>query len=206
MVHGTRRSSPQDSNHEEGGDRLSLFEYQPYAGVGSRETPIPILGIMSVVAYYLAKSGYTLRSGGAPGADTAFETGAWAAVDSDGTSKPEIYLPWRNFENRESPARMEPQAEAYEIAKQFHPNWHGLSQGGQKLHARNVHQVLGFDVNSPTISGFLICWTREGKGGGGTGQALRMARHYGVREVYDLANREHLEIIKEFIPAHIPDA
>jgi hypothetical protein len=181
-----------------------VFEYKPYTGVGSRETPVPILGIMSVVAYYLAKAGYTLRSGAAPGADTAFETGAWAAVDSDGTAKPEIYLPWRDFENRSSPFRAEPQDEAFTLAAQFHPSWDKLTQGGRALHARNVHQVLGFNVNAPDISGFLICWTRDGKGGGGTGQALRIARHYGVREVYDLANREHLEIVKEFIPKHVP--
>jgi hypothetical protein len=185
---------------------MGLLEYQPYAGIGSRETPIPILGIMTVAAYYLAKEGYTLRSGGAPGADTAFEAGAWSAVDSDGTTKPEIYLPWENFEGRNNAIRVEPQEEAFEIAEKFHPNWNALSDGGKKLQARNVHQVLGFNVTDPHVSGFLICYTPDAKGGGGTGQALRIAKHYGVKEVYDLANREHLELVKGFIPKHVvPD-
>lgn len=182
---------------------MSLFEYKPYTGVGSRETPIEILGLMSVLGYYLAKDGYTLRSGGAPGADTAFEAGAWAALDADGTTKPEIYLPWEGFEGRTRVSRTEPQTEAFEIAKQAHPNWFGLSPAGKKFHARNVHQVLGFNVTDPSVSGFLVCWTRDAKGGGGTGQALRLAKQYGVREVYDLANREHLDTIKSFIPKHV---
>lgn len=46
-----------------------------YAGVGSRETPQDILNTMYKIGKYLASKGYTLRSGGAIGADTAFENG-----------------------------------------------------------------------------------------------------------------------------------
>ena len=64
-----------------------------YTGIGSRKTPKTILKLFTEVAIYLSKQGYILRSGGAKGADQAFERGA---------AKKEIYLPWRNFENNKS--------------------------------------------------------------------------------------------------------
>ena len=46
-----------------------------YAGVGSRETPQDVLKIMWKIGKHLADKGYTLRSGGARGADAACENG-----------------------------------------------------------------------------------------------------------------------------------
>lgn len=57
-----------------------------YTGIGSRETPPEIQEIMTNYARKLDKLGFILRSGGAMGADTAFEKGS--------TNK-EIYLPWK---------------------------------------------------------------------------------------------------------------
>lgn len=53
-----------------------------------------------------------------------------------------------------------------------------LKDGAKKLQARNSHQVLGLDLNTP--SDFIICWTKGGKGIGGTGQALRIAKAYNI--------------------------
>lgn len=50
--------------------------YLPYAGIGSRQTPDDILELMHRIGSTLAINGFTLRSGGAVGADTAFEQGA----------------------------------------------------------------------------------------------------------------------------------
>ena len=38
---------------------------------------------------------------------------------------------------------------------------------------RNVHQVLGYDLETPTD--FIVCYTKDDKDQGGTGQALRIA-------------------------------
>ena len=46
-----------------------------YAGIGSRTTPKVILDLMTSFAKIYAGKGYTLYSGGADGADTAFEYG-----------------------------------------------------------------------------------------------------------------------------------
>ena len=46
-----------------------------YAGVGSRSTPMHIQKLFEEIAATLAQNGYVLRSGGAEGADVAFERG-----------------------------------------------------------------------------------------------------------------------------------
>ena len=46
-----------------------------YAGIGSRETPPQVLEQMRKIGTFLAERHYVLRSGGAKGADTAFELG-----------------------------------------------------------------------------------------------------------------------------------
>lgn len=106
---------------------------------------------------------FTLRSGGADGADLAFEKGA-------GDLK-EIYLPWRGFNGSRSPLFNTPKwAEAE--ASLIHPAWGMLKPGTRKLHSRNVCQVLGYD-HTPTL--FVVCWTEEGKVEGGTATAIRLA-------------------------------
>lgn len=136
-----------------------------YAGIGSRTTPNNIQDIFTKIARRLEANGYTLRSGGAGGADTAFEAGV--------TSAKEIYLPWPKFNNNPSPLCYISK-EAMDLAKKYHPNWTALSPAAKKLMARNSYQVLGEDLNSP--SKFIICYTPNGSGSGGTGQAIRIAK------------------------------
>jgi len=137
-----------------------------YAGIGSRGTPPEILSFMTDIANFLSDTGYILRSGGAPGADTAFEAGV-----PDPTKK-EIYLPWKGF-NGNGSHRYRVTDAALKLASEFHPAWDKLSYGARKLMGRNGYQVLGFDLSTP--SDFLICWTRDGKLLGGTSQAIKIA-------------------------------
>lgn len=153
-----------------------------YAGIGSRETPAAILALMRGIARELAARGFVLRSGGADGADSAFEAGAGAAC--------EIFLPWRGFNGRRGPTTrvLDPlDARVRAVAAEHHPAWQRLSRGAMLLHSRNVAQVLGGALDSPAA--FVICWTRDAAGGGGTGQALRVARAYGV-PIFDLARED----------------
>ena len=48
-------------------------ENKYYTGIGSRDTPMPIMYLMDRVATYIGSKGYTLRSGAAAGAASAFE-------------------------------------------------------------------------------------------------------------------------------------
>jgi hypothetical protein len=165
-----------------------------YAGIGSRKTPKDVLFIMERIGQSLA-SRFVLRSGGAGGADTSFERGA-----NRGQGVTEIFLPWKGFNADDEDREFLPvsdlfldnlpqkiQYEAAEIAKQFHRHWNELTIGGKKLHTRNVLQILGRDLNTP--SEFVICWTKDGKATGGTGQAMRIAKSKGI-PIYNLKNND----------------
>ena len=65
-----------------------------YTGIGSRKTPPFMCWVMTKLAQDLCAKQALLRSGGAGGADTAFEDGAdW---------RKEVYLPWKGFNGNES--------------------------------------------------------------------------------------------------------
>lgn len=167
-----------------------------YAGIGSRETPLHVQEYFSSLAAFLATKGFTFRSGGAQGADIAFEIGCNKVNGSK-----EIYLPWKYFEKSNSNLIIS-NPKAYEIAEQFHPYWQNLKDGARKLQARNSHQVLGLDLETP--SEFVICWTKDGKGSGGTGQAIRIANHYGV-PVFDAGKYETVDETKANLKAFLID-
>lgn len=143
-----------------------------YTGIGSRQTPADILTGVSRIAERLAMKGWTLRSGAAWGADSAFERGCDAAK-----GKKEIFLPWRYFNSRESEFQTVSQ-EAMEIAAKHHPAWHRCDSFARRLHGRNVYQVLGFDLKTPT--NVVICWTQDGQLVGGTATALRIADDHDI--------------------------
>lgn len=141
-----------------------------YTGVGSRSTPSSIMALMSHTASVLENHGYTLRSGGAPGADYAFEEGVVHDCNK------EIWVPWIGFNSNNSTNI--PSARAYDIASTVHPAWDRLKESHRLLHARNIHQVLGADLNTP--SSFLICWTENADVKGGTATAIRLAHRYNI--------------------------
>ena len=64
------------------------------------------------------------------------------------------------------------------LAKEYHPNWEMLGDVGRHFMGRNMYQVLGADLKTPT--GFIICWTPGGKTVGGTGQAIRVAKDHNI--------------------------
>lgn len=141
-----------------------------YTGIGSRETPTDICSKMTDLAFALSKLDWCLRSGGAEGADIAFELGA---------DNKEIYLPWDGFNNKwtKNQGYYVPVFNQW-FVEEYHPDMHRLSAGGLKLMSRNTYQVLGQDLKTP--SKVVFCWTKDGKASGGTGQALRIAMDKGV--------------------------
>lgn len=179
-----------------------------YAGIGSRRTPMDICELMQELAVKLATKGAILRSGGAEGADLAFETGC-DRIDGEKQifsthhyfdetrgcvgSIQKVYLPsyW---------------TKATEIASLYHPRWRYLTPYAQHLHARNCFQVLGINLKLPAH--FVICWTPDGArtkdetspSTGGTGQAIRLASAYGIR-VYNLAVAEDMVLAQSWLSA-----
>ena len=158
-----------------------------YAGIGSRHTPKHILQLMTYAAQRLDRVGWTLRSGGAAGADSAFAVGA---------KTKEVYLPWPGYNELRSQYST-PTTNAIDMASDYHPNWLACSQGARKLHGRNCHIVLGQNLDTPVD--MIICWTPQGKRGGGTGQALRMTKDYPSIKVYDLALSDNLQNLNHWL-------
>jgi hypothetical protein len=151
-----------------------------YAGIGSRETPDNILRQMEDIALYLSERGWCLRSGGAPGADSAFESRA---------EQKQIFVPWKNFNNK-AKAIVAPELPrwptAVEVASRIHPAWDRCSPAAQKLHARNVFQIFGPELRRTDAVEFVVCWTKGGKTVGGTATAITLARNNDI-EVFNLA-------------------
>lgn len=178
----------------------SLFDLtaseRAYAGVGSRETPRPVLDLVVSAAALLARRGWTLRTGGAQGADTAFVRGHKMVT----TKRLEVFLPWPSFNEYEYRTLKQgkifdrPTRQAFLLAEQHHPAWANCDSGARALHARNCHQVLGRSLDDPVA--FVLCWTPNGSGGGGTGQAIRIAEANDV-PVFDLGREKNLNLLKE---------
>lgn len=163
-----------------------------YAGIGSRNTPDSIEPYIEEITKYLNIAGYTLRSGGAPGADSTFEK--YATIK-------EIYLPWKNFNENKSGLFLNSMDQnlvqkAKDIAKMYHPFWIHLSEAGKKLMTRNTFQILGIDLKTPVD--FVVCWTQEGRMKGGTGQALRISKSLDI-PIFNLYNNEIFYKIKNHI-------
>ena len=159
-----------------------------YAGIGSRDTPEDVLEQFEYLGSWLGERGHILRSGHAAGADSAFERGCAKVC-----GRMEIYLPWRGFNGSASPLIFQENDGSAEIARTFHPNFDMLGQGAQKLQSRNSYQILGHDLSK--LANFVVCWTKGGLGCGGTGQAIRIANHYGV-PVFDFGAYEELSKAK----------
>lgn len=166
-----------------------------YAGIGARDTPQDVCRKMFKAGRAIAQMGGILRSGGADGADTAFEQGCDA-----GEGSKQIFLPYKRFNGNESPLYGTSKA-ARMLAKDYHPNWEVLSCRGRDFMGRNSYQILGGDLESPVD--FVLCWTLGAKITGGTGQALRMAADLNI-PVVNFANTDD-DAISDFILAQRKD-
>lgn len=155
-----------------------------YAGIGSRTTPEDILAKMSGIAIALdarAGSDFTLRSGGAKGADTAFAKGAKRSI---------ILRPHHATEA------------AIEMASKYHPAWHNCNDYVRKLHGRNAQIILGENLDSPVL--FVLCWTPKGNEVGGTALGIRIAKDkVNNIPVFNLAIEGTIDKLKEFLNGNV---
>lgn len=155
------------------------------ACIGSRETPPAVLRWMESAGAELVRTGHTVVSGNAPGADQAWARGG----NSVDPAKVELCLPWAYFEssaivtgNVLRQLVLDKFVDAWKLAQQLHPRWDRCSDGARRLLTRNVMIVQGSD----RVLGYL---NRGKKGGGGTGFAFKIARHLDVK-AYDVSEPE----------------
>jgi len=193
-----------------------------YTGIGSRDIPDEVIGVMEDAAYRLAKMGWVLRSGKADGSDAAFQRGMQKlARENNGVScgttcLAEIYIPWGNFKGGSGleddwditldkidslyPEHVQMRKE---WMSEVHPAPERLSQGAEKLHLRNVHQVFGPNLSDAYInqSKFVLYYAKEDKKGnpkGGTATAVNLAKKQGVR-VLNLLNQDGRDVLEKFL-------
>lgn len=158
-----------------------------YAGIGSRETPKYLKPLIYKIVNELNELGYILRSGGADGADTFFETNA---------IKKEIFLPWKGYNDNQSPLYDLDTKESWQLAENFHSNWNALPTSVKKIMSRNTNQILGKDLQTPVE--FVVCWTKGGKASGGTGFAMRIAKAYNI-PIFNLYHENAYKELQQYI-------
>ena len=177
-----------------------------HTGIGSRDIPKNIWSKFLVFGDALAQLGWTLRSGAAWGADTAFERGC----DKAGGNK-EIYLQWKNFKDHTSELYyISP--EATELACEIYgrDRWKRAKGSTRAFMARNMYQVTGLELNEP--SEFVVCWTPDGcnhhstrkrgrDGTGGTGQAIAYASELDI-PVFNIRDTEDEIQLFNFLTEH----
>lgn len=143
---------------------------------------------MRMVGKELGAKGWVLRSGGAEGADKAFENG----FDTVNGLK-EIYLPYKGF-NKSSSPRFHVCKEALQLASEIHPNWPACTSVARLLHARNTYQVLGQGLDRP--SDVLLYWCEDEKVGG-TRTALKLAERWNVPRIKVITVEQSLLQMRE---------
>ena len=160
---------------------------------------------MTEIASLLEKQDFVLRSGGAEGADHAFEIGISDPLMMD------IYLPQINFNNKSgskyifiSNSDHSNYKAAYESLK-YHPRGFNMSHGTKVMMIRNYFQACGL-VNQSNSS-FVICWTPKGANGytikttydnGGSGQCIRIAAAHNI-PVYNLKDSRYSHLTAQEI-------
>ena len=150
-------------------------------GIGTRKTNSQAFAMLYKIARRMAHTGWKLRSGGAIGADTAWEKG-WEGFDTK-----EIFLSrGTSFDIAKNAAcgRISDYGdiwlEAEDIASRLHPRWDYLDLSSQALHTRNVFQVLGMDLKTKTDVVAAYAPPLGASVKGGTATAYNLARAKGI--------------------------
>lgn len=196
-------------------------EFRGYlTGIGSRKTPPEACELLYLLAAVLYSHGYIWRSGGAAGADEAIEQGVldhphYKPGSSYGDVTLEVYLPWTAFEPVQGEeaksenvkkgyllsSRLPTYHQAQEWATCFHPIGDQLREkrGAFALHTRNVFQVLGQNLQTPSAR--VYCWappTSDELVTGGTRTAVKCAQLNRI-PVVNLAKEASYTAIHRFV-------
>lgn len=175
--------------------------YKPYTMIGSRSTPEPIIKLMKNLSSVLCNEGFIVRSGGANGADSC----------ANHVVNKEIYLPWNGFNGHYADfwsgfivySDLNKIEECDKYCEIHHGWWKSIKKESVKhLHRRNIHQILGATLESP--SNFVVCYAEpddtrgSGHVKGGTGTAVSLALSHGIK-VINLFYQDNVDEIKRYL-------
>jgi hypothetical protein len=167
-----------------------------YAGIGSRRTPPRFCAVATAIAELLHSAGYGLRSGHAPGADRAFETGA--------CERDEIFVVRRMSPRHIVPPEDERYALATLVAATFHSAWGTRDEGARRRLIRDVYQIFGPALDDPVE--FVLYWAKEDRHGtvaGGTAMGVALARATGI-PAFNLGLDRHHSAMLAFFARELP--
>lgn len=188
------------------GDSTTPRPYELYTGIGSRDiTGTETLELIAL-SKLLSTKGFLPRSGHAIGSDYAVEIGArygWSSLEVG----PEIFLPYDGFNGgstKRDPwlfnATKLPKYQEAQVRLGSYHNLDRLKGFALAAHTRNMFQVLGSDLASPSKF-LLVCADPTSKKSqqvkGGTGTAVRVALDLGV-PVYNLRRTPFAELKEIF--------
>jgi hypothetical protein len=168
--------------------------YKPYVITGNKEAPDHILQAMKGIVEDLEQQGFTMRSGGMEGPEDYVEKVA---------TKKEIHLPWKGFNDKESPFSFTTPA-AKELAGKYHSGFDGLKPAIQTFLAKNVKMLMGKDLKSPAL--FMVVWTEDGAEtlqeksvkSGNTGHAIAVACSLPI-PVFNLAKPDGERRLRDYL-------
>lgn len=150
------------------------------------------------IATVLEKENYILRSGRAIGSDIAFESGVTEIKNK------KIYIAWetendRYGENGVVKIDNEILKKCDLYVNKIHGNPLALKQGARKLQQRNICQVLGEDLISPSefVIFYAIPYT-NGRVKGGTNTAVMLAKSKNI-PTYNLYDYKVFEYFIKFV-------
>lgn len=153
-----------------------------YAGIGSRKLNQNELSLCYHIGKYMARLGWTIRTGAAVGADQAFADGALSIG-----GKAILCLPWPTYEEQWVSWALSQGAQIRVLKDSDLRAWAWAEKftkpGVRRLMARNWLIVAGVK--------FTVAWPKKNEMGylGGTGHGMNIAKEKG-QEVKDLSNPE----------------
>ena len=153
-----------------------------YAGIGKRRLTRREADLIRRIGSQLARDGFVLRTGAAPGADQEFAEGALAAAGDVVLCLPSSRheKTWVDSVGERYGAQVRVETlrnddhEAMQSVAEYHPIGDRLKGYTVRFHARNYRIVVG----PTTTVDFVVAWPRPG--GGGTAQGIRIAEKLNI--------------------------
>lgn len=155
-----------------------------YAGIGPRETPIPVIAVLKGLSSELSDLGWMLRSGHGKGADQAFEAG---------TDNKQVFY---SVHPDEFTKRVK------KIAAEHHGGYHHLNDYVKGLMNRNVQILLDRLADDPVAC--VIYWQDPAIGinaKGGTQHSRRIAKTFNI-PTFNIELGNERQALEEFIGSY----
>jgi len=181
--------------------------------VGSRDTPVNVLLVITRLAKVLCDDRWLIQSGEADGADNAAHIGArqsdryrevgfagFLPFDRMRTNRGVIFA--SDTDGIYDASKFDTWEQAQAIAMVARGSFHGLGRGGIALHTRNAFQILSPSLSNPVAR--CICWAVPVGDGkkvrGGTNTAVQISQTNAI-PVVNLYYDEVLQRVLSFVQA-----